>query len=466
MLRVFNTLGRRIDSFIPNEPHSVRMYVCGPTVYDEVHIGHGRTFVSFDAISRYLRLKGFNVIRVQNITDIDDKIINKAKSVGKSWNEVSEYYTKSYLEMINLLKVKIDIHPKVSSHIKEIIDFVQGLIDRGHAYVANGSVYFDVDTYPKYGELSNIRKEEWDQGEEIVKEKKNPYDFALWKAYKPGEPFWDSPWGKGRPGWHIECSTMSTRYLGTKIDIHGGGIDLVFPHHENERAQTESITNDTWVKYWMHVAFLTIKKEKMSKSKGNIIPLKEAIAKYGPSTLRYWFLSSHYRNPIEYSDDVLEQSAKSLQRLKDAVSILRKIILEGPQHYAKESEIKTQAEIFGAILNFDNAMEDDFNTANALTAIHELASIVFTKLQYSQDVLGAIIALDGFRKFNDVFAVMDEEFSSEMDRISSIINSVIEIRNYLRERQMYELSDKIRESLMKAGIKVLDSKEGSTWRFQ
>ncbi|AEB94320.1 cysteine--tRNA ligase [Metallosphaera cuprina] len=466
MLRVFNTLGRRIDSFIPNEPHSVRMYVCGPTVYDEVHIGHGRTFVSFDAISRYLRLKGFNVIRVQNITDIDDKIINKAKSVGKSWNEVSEYYTKSYLEMINLLKVKIDIHPKVSSHIKEIIDFVQGLIDRGHAYVANGSVYFDVDTYPKYGELSNIRKEEWDQGEEIVKEKKNPYDFALWKAYKPGEPFWDSPWGKGRPGWHIECSTMSTRYLGTKIDIHGGGIDLVFPHHENERAQTESITNDTWVKYWMHVAFLTIKKEKMSKSKGNIIPLKEAIAKYGPSTLRYWFLSSHYRNPIEYSDDVLEQSAKSLQRLKDAVSILRKIILEGPQHYAKESEIKTQAEIFGAILNFDNAMEDDFNTANALTAIHELASIVFTKLQYSQDVLGAIMALDGFRKFNDVFAVMDEEFSSEMDRISSIINSVIEIRNYLRERQMYELSDKIRESLMKAGIKVLDSKEGSTWRFQ
>ncbi|MEM0113083.1 MAG: cysteine--tRNA ligase [Metallosphaera sp.] len=466
MLRVFNTLGRRIDSFIPNEPHSVRMYVCGPTVYDEVHIGHGRTFVSFDAISRYLRLKGFNVIRVQNITDIDDKIINKAKSVGKSWNEVSEYYTKSYLEMINLLKVKIDIHPKVSSHIKEIIDFVQGLIDRGHAYVANGSVYFDVDTYPKYGELSNIRKEEWDQGEEIVKEKKNPYDFALWKAYKPGEPFWDSPWGKGRPGWHIECSTMSTRYLGTKIDIHGGGIDLVFPHHENERAQTESITNDTWVKYWMHVAFLTIKKEKMSKSKGNIIPLKEAIAKYGPSTLRYWFLSSHYRNPIEYSDDVLEQSAKSLQRLKDAVSILRKIILEGPQHYAKESEIKTQAEIFGAILNFDNAMEDDFDTANALTAIHELASIVFTKLQYSQDVLGAIIALDGFRKFNDVFAVMDEEFSSEMDRISSIINSVIEIRNYLRERQMYELSDKIRESLMKAGIKVLDSKEGSTWRFQ
>lgn len=466
MLRVFNTLGRRIDSFIPNEPHSVRMYVCGPTVYDEVHIGHGRTFVSFDAISRYLRLKGFNVIRVQNITDIDDKIINKAKSVGKSWNEVSEYYTKSYLEMINLLKVKIDIHPKVSSHIKEIIDFVQGLIDRGHAYVANGSVYFDVDTYPKYGELSNIRKEEWDQGEEIVKEKRNPYDFALWKAYKPGEPFWDSPWGKGRPGWHIECSTMSTRYLGTKIDIHGGGIDLVFPHHENERAQTESITNDTWVKYWMHVAFLTIKKEKMSKSKGNIIPLKEAIAKYGPSTLRYWFLSSHYRNPIEYSDDVLEQSAKSLQRLKDAVSILRKIILEGPQHYAKESEIKTQAEIFGAILNFDNAMEDDFNTANALTAIHELASIVFTKLQYSQDVLGAIMALDGFRKFNDVFAVMDEEFSSEMDRISSIINSVIEIRNYLRERQMYELSDKIRESLMKAGIKVLDSKEGSTWRFQ
>ncbi|BCS91772.1 cysteine--tRNA ligase [Metallosphaera javensis (ex Sakai et al. 2022)] len=466
MLQVYNTLGKRIQSFKPNEPNTVKMYVCGPTVYDEVHIGHGRTFVAFDAMSRYLRVKGYNVIRVQNITDIDDKIINRARDLGKSWNEVSEYYSKTYLEHIGALKVKIDMHPKVTTHINEIIDFVQKLVDSGHAYVANGSVYFDVDTYPGYGELSNVRKEEWDQGEEIVKEKRHPYDFALWKAYKPGEPYWESPWGKGRPGWHIECSTMSTRYLGNKIDIHGGGMDLVFPHHENERAQTESLTGSTWVKYWMHVAFLTIKKEKMSKSKGNIVPLKEALSKYGPSTLRYWFLSSQYRNPIEYSEEILEQSSRSLQRLKDAISILRKIVQKGPIHYVKEEDVKVQEQVIGTISRFDEHMENDFDTSNALTAIHELASIVFSKLQYSEDVFGALIALDGFRKFNEVFAVMDEEFSAELDRLAKVIDAVIEVRNYLRKKQMYDLSDQIRDILSRSGIKILDSKEGSTWRFQ
>ncbi|AWS00637.1 cysteine--tRNA ligase [Metallosphaera hakonensis JCM 8857 = DSM 7519] len=465
-MNVFNTLGRRIEGFVPYEPHTVKMYVCGPTVYDEVHIGHGRTFVSFDAISRYLRTKGYNVIRVQNITDIDDKIINKAKEIGKPWNEVSEHYSRSYLELLNSLKVKVDIHPKVTTHIKEIIDFVQKLIEKGNAYVANGSVYFDVNTYEKYGQLSNVKKEEWDQGEEIVKEKKHSYDFALWKAHKEGEPYWESPWGKGRPGWHIECSTMSTRYLGDQIDIHGGGMDLVFPHHENERAQTEALTGHTWVKYWMHVAFLTIKKEKMSKSKGNIIPLKDALNKYGPSTLRYWYLSSHYRNNVEYSEEILDQSAKSLQRLKDAISVLRKIIQEEPQHYAEDDDVRTQREIVSVISRFDEHMENDFDTANALTDIHELASIVFSKLQYTEDVFGALIALDGFRKFNSVFAVMDEEFSAELDQLAKVIDAVIEVRNYLRKKQMYDLSDQIRDILARGGIKVLDSKEGSTWRFQ
>ncbi|QKR00992.1 cysteine--tRNA ligase [Metallosphaera tengchongensis] len=466
MLRLFNTLGRRLEEFVPYYEDTVRMYVCGPTVYDEVHIGHGRTFVAFDAMTRYLRRKGYNVIRIQNITDIDDKIINKAKETGVTWEEVSELYSKSYLEMMTDLKVRIDLHPKVSTHIKEIIEFIEKLIEKGHAYLSNGSVYFDVNSYPKYGELSNTRMEAWGQEEEAVKEKRNPYDFALWKANKPGEPFWESPWGKGRPGWHIECSTMSTRYLGSKIDIHGGGMDLVFPHHENERAQTESLTGGTWVKYWLHVAFLTIRKEKMSKSKGNIVPLKEALGKYGPSVLRYWFLSSQYRTSVEYSEENLEQSSRALQRLKDSISILRKIIQEGPKYYAKDEDIRTQKQVVSLVSKFNESMDNDFDTANALSAIHELASVTFSKLQYSEDPLGALIALDGFRQFNEVFGVMDEEFSAETERIEKILDSVVEIRNILRKRQMYDLSDQIRDILLKNGVKLLDSKEGSTWRFQ
>ena len=466
MITVYNTFGRRVEEFSPYDPNLVKMYVCGPTVQDEVHIGHGRTFVAFDAISRYLRLSGFNVIRVQNITDIDDKIIKKAQETGISWEEVADKYAKSYLEMMERLKVKIDLHPKVTTHISHIIDFIQKLIDKGHAYVSNGSVYFDVDTFPQYGELSNIKREEWNQGEEFLKEKRHPYDFALWKAYKPGEPFWESPWGKGRPGWHIECSTMSTRYLGLNIDIHGGGMDLVFPHHENERAQTEALTGNRWVKYWMHVAFLNIRKEKMSKSKGNIVPLKEAVSKYGPSELRYWFLSSQYRSTVEYSEEAMEQSSRALDRLRDALSILRKIIQEGPKHFSRDEDIQVQAELVQRVSQFRTALNNDFDTASALSAIHEVATLVFSKLQYSEDALGASIALDAFRQFNEVFGVMDEEFAVELERLTRVIDAVVEIRNYLRKNQMYDLSDQIRQILAQGGVKVLDGKEKSTWRFQ
>ncbi|MBW9141402.1 MAG: cysteine--tRNA ligase [Candidatus Aramenus sp.] len=466
MIRIYNTLGRNLEEF-KADGNTVRMYVCGPTVYDYVHIGHGRTFVAFDAISRYLRLRGYNVIRVQNITDIDDKIINKANETGKDWREIVETYSKDYLENLNALKVKVDLHPRVTSHINEIVDFVQKLIDKGHAYVTpSGNVYFDVDTYPAYGELSNTRKEEWNQGEEFLKEKRHPYDFALWKARKPGEPYWDSPWGKGRPGWHIECSTMSTRYLGEQFEIHGGGMDLIFPHHENERAQTESYTGKHWVKYWVHVSFLTINKTKMSKSLGNIIPLNEALKKYGPSVLRYWYLSSHYRSTVDYSEDALEQSKTSLNRLKDALSIVRDILREGPKSYAKDEDVKVQRQIISEIEYFHEAMSNDFDTAKALSHVHNIASIVFSKLSNSRDFMGASIALDAFRQFNEVFAVMDEEFGAIYENVSRIIDSVIEVRNLLRARKMYDLSDQIRSILESNGIKVLDSKDKSTWRFQ
>ncbi|MEJ2780348.1 cysteine--tRNA ligase [Stygiolobus sp. CP850M] len=467
MIKIFNTMGKKLEELQTVEPNTVKMYVCGPTVYDYVHIGHGRTFVAFDAMVRYLKLRGYNVIRVQNITDIDDKIIKRAQDTGKDWTEIVDFYLKDYIDAMSQLKVEIDQHPRVSTHIKEIIEFIQGLIDKGHAYVApSGSVYFDVDTFPSYGLLSGTKKEEWNQGEEFVKEKRHPYDFALWKAWKPGEPYWESPWGKGRPGWHIECSTMSTRYLGEQFDIHGGGVDLVFPHHENERAQSEALLGKTWVKYWVHVSYLTINKEKMSKSLKNIIPLNEAIKKWGTNTLRYWFLTAKYRNTIDFSEDSLSQASTSLRRLKDAMSVLRGIIKDGPKYYSNDEQVKTQRKIISLIQKFHEALSEDFDTATALSYIHEIATIVFNELQTSEDFMGAMLALDAFRQFNYVYGVMDEEFNLAYDNLNKVIDAVVEVRNILRAKKMYDLSDQIRDVLGKAGIKLLDSKDKTTWRFE
>ena len=467
MIKIFNTMGKKIEELQTVEPNTVKMYVCGPTVYDYVHIGHGRTFVAFDAMVRYLKLRGYNVIRVQNITDIDDKIIKRAQDTGKDWTEIVDFYLKDYIDAMSQLKVEIDQHPRVSTHIKEIIEFIQGLIDKGHAYVApSGSVYFDVDTFPSYGLLSGTKKEEWNQGEEFVKEKRHPYDFAVWKAWKPGEPYWESPWGKGRPGWHIECSTMSTRYLGEQFDIHGGGVDLVFPHHENERAQSEALLGKTWVKYWVHVSYLTINKEKMSKSLKNIIPLNEAIKKWGTNTLRYWFLTAKYRNTIDFSEDSLSQASTSLRRLKDAMSVLRGIIKDGPKYYSNDEQVKTQRKIISLIQKFHEALSEDFDTATALSYIHEIATIVFNELQTSEDFMGAMLALDAFRQFNYIYGVMDEEFNLAYDNLNKVIDAVVEVRNILRAKKMYDLSDQIRDVLSKAGIKLLDSKDKTTWRFE
>ncbi|MFP3197399.1 MAG: cysteine--tRNA ligase [Sulfolobaceae archaeon] len=467
MIKIFNTMGKKLEELQTVEPNTVKMYVCGPTVYDYVHIGHGRTFVAFDAMVRYLKLRGYNVIRVQNITDIDDKIIKRAQDTGKDWTEIVDFYLKDYIDAMSQLKVEIDQHPRVSTHIKEIIEFIQGLIDKGHAYVApSGSVYFDVDTFPSYGLLSGTKKEEWNQGEEFVKEKRHPYDFAVWKAWKPGEPYWESPWGKGRPGWHIECSTMSTRYLGEQFDIHGGGVDLVFPHHENERAQSEALLGKTWVKYWVHVSYLTINKEKMSKSLKNIIPLNEAIKKWGTNTLRYWFLTAKYRNTIDFSEDSLSQASTSLRRLKDAMSVLRGIIKDGPKYYSNDEQVKTQRKIISLIQKFHEALSEDFDTATALSYIHEIATIVFNELQTSEDFMGAMLALDAFRQFNYVYGVMDEEFNLAYDNLNKVIDAVVEVRNILRAKKMYDLSDQIRDVLSNAGIKLLDSKDKTTWRFE
>ena len=452
------------------------MYVCGPTVYDYTHLGHARTYVAFDAIKRYFRLRGFNVIHVQNITDIDDKIINRARSEGKDWREIVDIYTKDYFEMLEKLKIKVDIHPRVTEHINEIIEFIQELIDKGYAYVApSGSVYFEVDKYPDYGSLSGLRNpEEWRQEVEVLKEKKKPYDFALWKAWKPGEPYWEAPWGRGRPGWHIECSVMSSKYLGRQFEIHGGGQDLIFPHHENERAQSEALFGvKPWVKYWLHTGYLTVQGEKMSKSLGNIIPLREAVKKWGAETLRLWLLSAHYRTQLDYSEDALEQARANLRRLRMAVEDLRKIIGSvTPPAKLTDREVKVITMVEKTYMEFHNAMSNDFNTAKALAAIMELVRIVNRDIVPGEMYVAAVRAYRVFEDFNYVFGVLDDVLYGvaklEHEKmVEDLVNLIVRVRGELRKRKLYDIADEIRAELRRLGIQLYDYPGGKTvWRLE
>ena len=475
-IKVFNTFGRKLEPFIPFKPGLVRMYVCGPTVYDYTHLGHARTYVAFDAIKRYFRLRGFNVIHVQNITDIDDKIIDRARNENRDWREIVDTYSRDYFEMLEKLKIRVDIHPRVTEHINEIIEFIQGLIDKGYAYVApSGSVYFEVDKYPDYGGLSGRKNpEEWRQEIEVLKEKKKPYDFALWKAWKPGEPYWEAPWGRGRPGWHIECSVMSSKYLGKQFEIHGGGQDLIFPHHENERAQSEALFGvKPWVKYWLHTGYLTIRGEKMSKSLGNIIPLREAIKKWGSETLRLWLLSAHYRTQLDYSDEALEQAKSNLRRLKMAVEDLRRILEPGiPPAKITDKEMKIVDMVEKIYVEFHEALSNDFNTAKALATIMELVRLVNRDIVPSELYVAAVRAYKVFEDFNYVFGVLDDIMYGvarlEHEKIvEELIDLIVRVRGELRKRKLYDIADEIRAELRRLGVQLYDYPGGKTvWRLE
>lgn len=461
MLEIYNSLTHKKEKFEPLVPGKVGMYVCGVTIYDLCHIGHGRTFVCFDAIVRYLRYSGYEVNYVRNITDVDDKIIKRANENKESCENLTNRLTAEMYKDFDALGIKRpDIEPRATAHIGDIIHLVETLIENGNAYVAdNGDVLFSIDSFPEYGRLSGQRLEDLKAGirVDIEAAKRNPYDFVLWKMSKPGEPMWDSPWGPGRPGWHIECSAMNSHYLGKVFDIHGGGSDLMFPHHENEIAQSCCAWHTDYVKYWLHSGMVMINKEKMSKSLGNFFTIRDLLEKYDGETLRYFLLSAQYRGQLNYSVDNIEQSRAALQRLYTALRGLP----EGVAPVDSEYEVQ-----------FKKAMDDDFNTPLAYSVFFELAKEINNlrdkDLAKAAD-LGALL-----KKLGSVLGLLEQEpekylqgaQGAESSLDTAKIEALISARQEARKARDWALADKARDELAAMGVVIEDGPQGTTWRLK
>lgn len=444
MLQVYNTLSRTKEPFVPHEPHKVKMYVCGVTVYDYCHLGHARAYIVFDMIRRYLEYRQYQVNYVQNFTDIDDKIIRRAKETNTSYVDVTERFIAEYYTDFDALGIKrADLYPKATEHIGEIIQVIEALLAKGKAYVAHGDVYYDVQTFSDYGKLSGRKLADNEAGARVVVDdlKKNPLDFALWKAAKPGEPSWDSPWGKGRPGWHIECSAMSMKHLGETFDIHGGGQDLVFPHHENEIAQSEGATGKPYVKYWLHNGFVNIDNEKMSKSLGNFFTIRDILKKYDPEVLRFFVLTTHYRSPINFSEEQLIEAKKGLDKLYFAV------------HENINIEITDLIDMSTFEKSFVEYMDDDFNSAGAIGTLFNLATMT-NQMKSSQ---GAKL----LKKLGGVLGLLQKEKQS-ID-ISEDILKLDEARQAARKNKDFATADKLRAEITAKGYMVKDTPQGTTW---
>ncbi len=459
-MKIYNTLTRRKEEFKPIEDGFVKIYVCGPTVYNFFHIGNARPFVVFDTLRKYLEYRGCKVKFVQNFTDVDDKIINKAREEGVTAPEISEKYIEEYYKDAAALNVKkADVHPKVSEHIPEIIDFVSTLTDKGYAYEVDGDVYFSTRKFEGYGKLSRQNIEDLEAGARIAVGdiKQDPLDFALWKAQKaPDEIAWDSPWGKGRPGWHIECSAMSKKHLGDTIDIHAGGQDLQFPHHENEIAQSECCNGVQFANYWMHNGYITIDNEKMSKSKGNFFTVRDILKDYDGEVMRFFLLSGHYRNPINFSDTLMEQAKAGLARMENAKENLKHLITNGKGEMS-DAEKETLAGYDKYRQEFIAAMDDDLNTADAISAIFELITAINTAVKDGASKEFAQKSLDVLMELATVVGLLQKDNENEVD---AELQALIDERQEARKAKNFARADEIRDMLKAKGITLKDTPQG------
>ena len=464
-MKVFNTMTRSKEEFVPLEPGKVRMYSCGPTVYNYFHIGNARPFIMFDLLRRYLEYRGYDVKFVQNFTDIDDKIIKKANEEGTTYDQISERYIKEYFVDAEGLRIKrATVHPKATENIDEIIDIVSTLVNKGLAYEVNGDVYFRTHAFEGYGKLSHQPIEDLEAGARIAvgDVKEDPIDFALWKASKPGEPYWESPWGHGRPGWHIECSAMARKYLGETIDIHSGGVDLCFPHHENEIAQSEGANGKPFANYWMHNAFLNVDNQKMSKSLGNFFTVRDAAAAYGYDAVRFFMVSAHYRTPVNYSQESLEMAQASLARINTTFANLRFLMENGAEGEMSEKEAASVAAFEQFKQNFCDAMDDDLNSADAIAVIFELVRAINTVCA-EKNVTKAYgqAAFAMLKELCDVLAIGQPE--EQKDDLDQEIEELIAQRQAARKARNFAEADRIRDDLKARGIILEDTPQGVKW---
>ena len=463
-MKLYNTLTRTKEEFIPLEEGKVKMYVCGPTVYNYIHIGNARPFIMFDTLRRYLQYKGYDVTFVQNFTDVDDKIIKRGHEEGISPEDVANKYINEYFVDADGLGIqRADVHPRVTDNIQQIIDFVKDLEDKGYAYEVNGDVYFDTKKFEGYGKLSKQNQDELEAGAriEVNSQKRHPMDFVLWKSKKEGEPGWNSPWGEGRPGWHIECSVMSNRYLGETIDIHAGGQDLAFPHHENEIAQSEARSGKTFSNYWVHNGYININNEKMSKSKGHFFTVRDISKKYDLEIVRFFMLSAHYRNPVNFSDEMLNQAKAGLERLYNAKEKLEFTISNLSESAIKDEEKELINELESYKDKFINAMEDDLNTADAVSAIFELSKFINTNVNETSSLEFAKMCLD---KFNELTGVLNIVNKKNDDILDKDIEELIQKRADAKKNKDFKLADEIRQELLDKGIVLEDTRQGTKWK--
>ena len=463
-MKIYNTLSRTKEEFVPIEPGKVRMYVCGPTVYNLIHIGNARPMIFFDSVRRYFEYKGWQVSFVSNFTDVDDKIIKAANAEGVDSSVISErYIAECKKDMAGMNVRPATVHPKATEEIGGMIEMIETLIEKGFAYEVNGTVYFRVRRFPGYGKLSGKNLDELESGSRTLlvtgeDEKEDPMDFVLWKPKKEGEPYWESPWGQGRPGWHIECSVMSKKYLGETIDIHAGGEDLIFPHHENEIAQSESCSGKTFAKYWMHNGFLNIDNRKMSKSLGNFFTVRDILGKYDAQVLRLFMLSSHYRSPLNFSAELMASAANALDRIRRAASRLRDIVAKGA---VGEPDAALLAELASFTDKFDEKMDDDANTADAISVIFDLVRFVNTSVAEDAPAALAKAALDELVDLSDVLGLV---VLVEEEEVDEEIDALIAERQAARKAKNFARADEIRDELKARGIELMDTKEGVKWK--